>query len=101
MAMIEGFRVKNFKALKDVTLGKVLTMQQATPLTPMTAVIGKNGVERVSFLPTFINSLAQPEALNQEDDRFHEILSYMEWLSDQFPHTFKMEGNEIVVKNSG
>ena len=64
------------------------------------AVISKNGVERVSFLPTFINSLAQPEVLNQEDDRFQEILQYMEWVSDQSPHTFKVEGNEIVVQNS-
>ncbi len=64
------------------------------------AVVSKNGVERVSFLPTFINSHFQPEVLNQDDDRFQEVLDYMEWLSDQFPHTFKVEGNEIVVQNS-
>ena len=44
MAKIEGFRIKNFRALKDVTLGRLWNQQQAEPLTPMTAVIGKNGV---------------------------------------------------------
>ncbi len=44
MAKIEGFRIKNFRALKDVTLGRLWNQQQAKPLTPMTAVIGKNGV---------------------------------------------------------
>jgi poly-gamma-glutamate synthesis protein (capsule biosynthesis protein) len=62
-------------------------------------VISKNGVESVSFLPTFINTQAQPEALRQEDDRFQEILSYMEWISDQYPHQFIVTGNEILVKN--
>jgi poly-gamma-glutamate capsule biosynthesis protein CapA/YwtB (metallophosphatase superfamily) len=63
-------------------------------------VINKNGVEKVSFLPAFINKLAQPEALRQNDSRFQEILDYMEWVSDQFPHRFKVEGDEIVVETS-
>ncbi len=62
------------------------------------AVLSKRGVERVSFLPTFINKQAQPEALDHNDDRFKEILEYMEWVSDQYPHRFKVEGNEIVVE---
>ena len=41
MANIEGFRVTNFRALKDVTLGRLWNMRNAKPLTPMTAVIGK------------------------------------------------------------
>ena len=44
MATIEGFRIGNYRVLKDVTLGKLWNMQQVDPLTPMTAVIGKNGV---------------------------------------------------------
>ena len=31
MAKIEGFRVKNFRALKDVTLGKLWNLQKAAP----------------------------------------------------------------------
>ncbi len=53
MAKIEGFRVKNFRALKDVTIGKLWNLQQVPPLTPMTAVIGKNGVGKSSLFDAF------------------------------------------------
>ena len=53
MAKIEGFRIKNYRVLKDVTLGKLWNMQQAQPLTPMTAVIGKNGVGKSSLFDAF------------------------------------------------
>ncbi|NLT49411.1 MAG: AAA family ATPase [Ignavibacteria bacterium] len=53
MAVIEGFRVKNFRALKDVTLGKLWNTQYKEPLTPMTVVIGKNGVGKSSLFDAF------------------------------------------------
>ena len=53
MAKIEGFRIKNYRVLQDVTLGKLWNMQQAKPLTPMTAVIGKNGVGKSSLFDAF------------------------------------------------
>ncbi len=53
MAKIEGFRVKNYRALNDVTLGRLWNKQQASPLTPMTAVIGKNGVGKSSLFDAF------------------------------------------------
>jgi AAA15 family ATPase/GTPase len=53
MANIEGFRIKNYRVLKDVTLGKLWNLQQAQPLTPMTAVIGKNGVGKSSLFDAF------------------------------------------------
>ena len=49
MAMIEGFRVRNFGVLRDVTLGRLWDQKKEEALTPMTAVIGKNGVGK-SFL---------------------------------------------------
>ncbi|MCR4823353.1 MAG: AAA family ATPase [Treponema sp.] len=52
MAQIQGFRVKNFKALKDITLGK-LWNNNADPLTPLTAVIGKNGAGKSSLFDSF------------------------------------------------
>ena len=48
MARIEGFRIKNYRVLKDITLGTPLN-----PLTPMTAVIGKNGVGKSSLFDAF------------------------------------------------
>jgi len=53
MAKIEGFRIKNYRVLKDVTLGKLWNMQKAQTLTPMTAVIGKNGVGKSSLFDAF------------------------------------------------
>ncbi len=47
MARIEGFRVRNYKVLRDVTLGRLglpRNRKKPKPLTPLTSVIGKNGV---------------------------------------------------------
>ena len=53
MAKIEGIKIRNFRALKDITLGKLWSLQQANPLTPMTAVIGKNGVGKSTLFDAF------------------------------------------------
>lgn len=53
MAKIEGFRIKNFKALKDITLGRLWNRQNIDSLTPMTAVIGKNGVGKSTLFDAF------------------------------------------------
>ena len=53
MAKIEGFRVSNYKSLKDITLGRLWNQQHAEPLTPLTAVIGKNGVGKSSLFDAF------------------------------------------------
>ena len=53
MAKIEGFRVKNFKSLRDVSLGQLWPQRQNEPLTPMTAVIGKNGVGKSALFDAF------------------------------------------------
>ncbi len=53
MAGIEGIGIRNYRVLKDVTLGKLWNTQAAQPLTPMTAVIGKNGVGKSSLFDAF------------------------------------------------
>ena len=53
MARIEGFRVKNYRALKDITFGKLWNTGRVAPLTPMTAVIGKNGVGKSALFDAF------------------------------------------------
>ena len=53
MAYIEGFRVRNFKVLKDVTLGRLGNQRKKQPLTPMTVVIGKNGVGKSALFDAF------------------------------------------------
>lgn len=64
------------------------------------AVIGENGVKRVSFLPAFINHRAQPYVVAPDDPKFGEILKFTEWVSDQHPHKFRVEGSEVVVDTS-
>lgn len=51
--MIEGIRIQNFRALKDVKLGKLWNEQGTEPLTPMTVVIGKNGAGKSSLFDAF------------------------------------------------
>lgn len=53
MAIIEGFRVQNFRALRDVSLGKLSGQTTGEPLTPFTVVIGKNGVGKSSLFDAF------------------------------------------------
>ncbi len=53
MAIIEGFRVQNFRALRDVVLGKLSGEQAVDPLTPFTVVIGKNGVGKSTLFDAF------------------------------------------------
>jgi predicted ATPase len=53
VSKIEGFRIKNYRALRDITLGKLWNTRNAKPLTPMTAVIGKNGVGKSTIFDAF------------------------------------------------
>ena len=53
MARIEGIRIRHFRALRDVTLGRVFSKKEPRPLTPMTAVIGKNGSGKSTLFDAF------------------------------------------------
>ncbi len=53
MAGIEGFKIKNYRTLRDITLGKLWNTQDRASLTPMTAVIGKNGVGKSTLFDAF------------------------------------------------
>ncbi len=53
MAKIEGIRIANYKVLRDVTMGKLWSSQHVAPLTPLTAVIGKNGVGKSALFDAF------------------------------------------------
>ena len=53
MAKIEGFRIRNFRVLRDVTLGRLWNEKGTGELTPMTAVIGKNGAGKSTLFDAF------------------------------------------------
>lgn len=61
------------------------------------AVLSRNGVSRVSFLPVLIDRQLRPEVLRAGDPRFDDAINYMEWASEGFDHRFSVEGNEVVI----
>lgn len=61
--------------------------------------IGRNGIEALGFLPTFINRDAQPEPLEPGDSRFAQILEYMAWCNTEGACNarFKADGPRVRV----
>ena len=53
MPIIEGIRIQNYRVLRDISLGGLWDIPRVAPLTPMTAVIGKNGVGKSSLFDAF------------------------------------------------
>lgn len=103
MAKIEGFRIKNFRALKDVTLGRLWNQQQAEPLTPMTAVIGKNGVgkstlfDAFGFLADCLKSGVEEACDARGRGGFPTILTQGQCGPIEFEVYYKEEGNARPV----
>ncbi|MBI4189034.1 MAG: CapA family protein [Betaproteobacteria bacterium] len=61
------------------------------------AMLSKNGVKSVSFVPLFIDTQYRPQAVQKNDPRFNDIVRYMEWTSEGFDHKFTVEGSEVLV----
>lgn len=53
MPLIQGFRVQNFRALRDVALGGFWNAPGSVPLTPLVAVIGRNGCGKSTLFDAF------------------------------------------------
>jgi hypothetical protein len=64
------------------------------------AEVGQEGLRRVSFLPTLIDTQLRPEPLQNGDERFSDAVAYMEWASEGYNHRFEVQGNEVVVAGS-
>ena len=65
------------------------------------AVLSRDGAKRVSFLPVLIDKQLRPEVLRKGDARFDDAVRFMEWVSEDHPHRFTLEGDEVVVTTSG
>jgi len=115
MAKIEGFRIKNFRSLKNVTLGRLWNQQQADPLTPMTAVIGKNGVgkstlfDAFGFLADALKSGVEEACDSRGRGGFKRIRAQGQKEPIEFEVYYKEDGNArpityeiaIAIDNSG
>ena len=113
MAKIEGFRVKNFKTLKDITLGRLWNRKENDSLTSMTAVIGKNGVGKSALFDAFgfladALKLGVEEACDaRERGGFERIRSQGAVGSIEFEIYYKEQGNarpityEVAIDKDG
>ena len=63
------------------------------------AVLSREGVKKVSFLPVQIDKLSRPEVLKRNDPRFDDAVKFMNWVSEGYDHKFTVEGDEVVIKN--
>jgi poly-gamma-glutamate synthesis protein (capsule biosynthesis protein) len=61
------------------------------------AVLARDGVRRVSFLPVLIDKRLRPEVLRNGDPRFDDAVQFMEWVSEGFDHRFTITGSEVIV----
>jgi poly-gamma-glutamate capsule biosynthesis protein CapA/YwtB (metallophosphatase superfamily) len=63
-------------------------------------VVGNNGLQRVSLLPTYVNRQSQPEVLDASDPRFDEVTNYLEEItvSEGLNARYVRDGNELVIE---
>ncbi|MFC1918992.1 CapA family protein [Chloroflexota bacterium] len=61
--------------------------------------ISKKGIERVTYLPLWVNTKGQPEPVSRSDLRSDEHYRYMEWMcgSQGLDTKFSREVDEVVV----
>ncbi len=103
MARIEGFRIRNFRTLKDITFGKLWNIQNAAKLTPMTAVIGKNGVgkstifDAFGFLADCLKNGVEEACDSRERGGFNRIHSQGQEGSISFEIYYKHDGKSRPI----
>ncbi|MBI4333324.1 MAG: CapA family protein [Chloroflexi bacterium] len=59
--------------------------------------VNKRGVQKVSFLPVWINQRAEPEVVSRSDSRFEEVLHYVDPWCKELGTALTIEGDEVVV----
>ncbi|MBI4333328.1 MAG: CapA family protein [Chloroflexi bacterium] len=60
-------------------------------------IVGRKGVQKVSFLPSWINQRAEPRILSRSDEKFLEVVRYIEPWCQERGTALSQEGDEIVV----
>jgi poly-gamma-glutamate capsule biosynthesis protein CapA/YwtB (metallophosphatase superfamily) len=101
---------EDFQSPKRKELAKVYPNRQWFPDYPtypfpidsrktilLKCLISKKGIEKVSFLPVFINRQGQPEILHRQDGRSMEVFKYMDELSKEFGTKLSFAGDEVLI----
>jgi poly-gamma-glutamate synthesis protein (capsule biosynthesis protein) len=62
-------------------------------------VISSREIKRVSFLPTYINRQSQPEVLTSKDNRFTEVVEYMQKITadEELDTSYTVDGDEVII----
>jgi poly-gamma-glutamate synthesis protein (capsule biosynthesis protein) len=62
-------------------------------------IIKGGKVVRVSLVPTYVNRQSQPEMLKAIDQRFSEVVTYLEEITRManLNGTFRRDGDEVVI----
>jgi hypothetical protein len=62
-------------------------------------VISNKTIKKISVLPTLVNQQSQPEILSSNDERFDEVVKYVEKITrDQNLDTqFITDGDEVII----
>ncbi|MBI4330956.1 MAG: CapA family protein [Chloroflexi bacterium] len=64
-------------------------------------LISGKAVQRISFVPGWINQRAEPQFLAHDDPRFGEVVRYVRSWCDDLGTDLAVEGDEVVVGCSG
>lgn len=106
MALIEGFRVKNYRALKDVLLGRTFNDRNNKPLDPLTVVIGRNGTGKSSlfdafgFLADCLTFGVEEACYRHERGGFEKLRSYGQQGPIEFEIYYRESTNERPISYS-
>ncbi len=103
----ELYKSKGHKEIEE--LNPLWKTDEEYPLPPETrktmivkCTITGESINRISYLPAYLNAKSEPEVLNSRDKRFEEVVEYMNTITlDQGLDTpFITDADEVVVRNS-
>ena len=90
---------KPMPVISEFVLAVRLVLGRAEEEAPIEA--GRNGLERVTFVPTQAKSLesGQPRPLSTRDAGFRKVVTHMKWASEGLRGApeFKVRNNEIQI----
>lgn len=106
MPLIEGLKIKNYRALKDVLLGRTINDKSCPPLDPLAVVIGRNGTGKSSlfdafgFLADCLTFGVEEACYRQERGGFDKLRSYGQTGPIEFEVYYRESKNERPISYS-